>query len=99
MQIIMGNKSAAEKVELRGMCPREIVDMLDAVALARGNTDRTEIWVEVMGEWAVKMAHLANVIVRVTRCNVEPADDDGATPELVAATRSRQTRYHGDPSK
>lgn len=64
-------------VELRGQCPREVVDVLDAVALAR-DIERTELVNEVLKEYAARMVHLANVVSRVTRGNPALSDINGA---------------------
>lgn len=55
--------------ELRGECPRWIVDVLDAVVMARGgqsaNVHRSTVWVEVMAAWAEKKVHEASLIQRL----------------------------------
>lgn len=55
-----------ESVELRGPCPRAIVDVLDAVSLARKLT-RTELVNEILGTWAADRRAEAEAIVRLTR--------------------------------
>lgn len=62
--------------ELRGNCPRLIVDVLDAVSQARGTT-RTDLVNELLGEWAEKQLHEASLIHRVTRGNPLVAESFG----------------------
>jgi len=57
-----------EQIELRGMCPRDVVDVLDAVSTAR-RMSRHELVVEVLAVWAKEQVHIANVLGRVTRGN------------------------------
>lgn len=57
-----------EDVELRGPCPRRVVDMLDAVSTARGLT-RTQLVNEVLGQWARRERHVATVVSRVMQSN------------------------------
>lgn len=39
------------RVELRGPCPKRVVDLLDAVSLARSRT-RMQLVNEILSEWA-----------------------------------------------
>ncbi len=55
-------------VELRGMSPRETIDVLDAVSAAR-RISRNELVNEVLGEWARHKIHEAQAICSVTRSN------------------------------
>lgn len=57
-----------ETVELRGECPRTVVDVLDAVAIARDKT-RIQIANEVLGAWAEKVLHEATLVHRVIQRN------------------------------
>jgi hypothetical protein len=63
-------------VELRGPCPRDVVDLLDAVSMARGLT-RTQLVNRVLAEWAADQRHVANVIHRVSRVTPAPVESDG----------------------
>ena len=54
--------------ELRGPCPREVVDLLDAVSMARRMT-RMELVVEVLRAYAAEQLHIASVVSSVTRGN------------------------------
>lgn len=56
------------KVELRGKIDRDVVDLIDALAIAR-RCDRIEILSEVLAEWKEKVTHEANVIHRVMTRN------------------------------
>lgn len=55
-------------VELRGPCPKEIVDVLDAVAHAK-RIDRTSMVNRILQEWAEQKTLEAECIQRVTRGN------------------------------
>ncbi len=52
--------------ELRGPCPRAVVDVLDAVSQARRIT-RTELVNLILMKWADDKLHEAELIQRVTR--------------------------------
>ena len=60
-------------LELRGMCPREVIDVLDAVSTAKRIT-RTELVNHILAEWAGRKHHEAMLIHRVTRGNPPLAD-------------------------
>ena len=68
----MSNSSEDTLVELRGPCPREIVDVLDAFCAARRIT-RTEMVNRILGRWVSDRLHEATVLERVTRGNPKPA--------------------------
>lgn len=55
-----------EKVELRGMVDREIVDVLDAVATAR-RMARNELAEWVLRQLAQGVVHESMIVQRVTR--------------------------------
>lgn len=55
-------------LELRGMCPREVVDVLDAVSASKRMT-RTELVNRILSDWAVRKHHEAMLVHRVTRGN------------------------------
>lgn len=65
-----------ENVELRGLCPRDTVDVLDAVAMHR-RLSRTDVVNAVLAEWAKDRIHEATLIVRITRANGSLGSDDG----------------------
>ena len=55
-------------VELRGPCPKDIVDVIDAVAHAK-RLDRTSMVNRILAEWAEAKLLEAQSIYRVTRGN------------------------------
>ena len=55
-------------VELRGPCPKDIVDVIDAVAHAK-RIDRTSMVNRILQEWAEQKTLEAECIQRVTRGN------------------------------
>lgn len=63
----------APSVELRGPCPRWIVDMLDAVSGGK-RISRTEQVNRILAVWARQKAHEASLIRRVTQGNPLPAE-------------------------
>lgn len=67
-------------VELRGDCPREIVDVLDAVAIARDVT-RIELVNTILRKWARERSHEAMLVARVTRGQSALADERGGPAE------------------
>lgn len=68
-----------ELVELRGEVPRELVDVLDAVAFSKG-TNRMVILRSVLQNWVMTKIHEAELIRRVT-------DGNGSGPEAFPLTR------------
>jgi hypothetical protein len=66
---------ADRSAELRGECPREILDVLDAISTARDMT-RTQLVNEVLGNWARQVRHEHMIVARV--CGVIPAESDTA---------------------
>ncbi len=67
----------SEVAELRGDCPKRTVQVLDAIAIARGYPSRTSLVNEILGEWAEKVVHEATVVVRVTGINPTGAETLG----------------------
>lgn len=55
-------------VELRGPCPKDTVDVIDAVAHAK-RLDRTAMVNRILSEWAEQKLHEAKTIARVVRGN------------------------------
>lgn len=66
--------------ELRGQCPVEILEVLDAVSLAR-DQDRTELVNEILGDWARLRMHEASLINRVKRRNPSVSDAAGVSSD------------------
>lgn len=60
--------AADEQVELRGMQPRHVVDVLDAVSMSR-RIPRNELVAEILHKWAEDRIHEADRIHAVTRGN------------------------------
>lgn len=60
--------------ELRGPCPRKVVDMLDAVCAARSIPTRTQLVNEILTDWARQRFHESRMVARVMRIN--PQDPD-----------------------
>ncbi len=67
-QMAEGPNMAADdsSVELRGTCPRDIVDVLDAVSQSKRVT-RMELVNTILRSWAVAKLHEAQTVARVTR--------------------------------
>lgn len=66
----------AHVVELRGECPRQTVNVLDAVSMASNRT-RTSLVNEILGEWAAKKIHESNLVNRVLVGNPTHSAGDG----------------------
>lgn len=66
------------QVELRGMLPRDVVDVLDAVSSAKRMT-RIELVHRILADWAGRKHHEAMLVHRVTRGN-PPGVDAGWKP-------------------
>ncbi len=72
-------RAEGNTVELRGECPRKIIDVLDAVSHARDMT-RTALVNQILGEYTAKILHEVNVVNRVVGFNPTPADAVGDRP-------------------
>lgn len=70
----------SDTVELRGECPREIVDVLDAISMARHYPSRNTLVVEILRAWADKVLHENSVVSAVMRRKP-------STPEAAGGTR------------
>lgn len=70
----------ATRVELRGDCPREIVDMLDAVSTAKRIT-RTDLVNRILADWARRKWHEAVSIQRVAGGNPALAEPTWSATE------------------
>lgn len=55
-------------VELRGPCPREVVDVIDAWSQAKCMS-RTQAVNQILRVWAIQKLHEHSVFARVTRGN------------------------------
>lgn len=67
-------------VELRGMCPRETVDVLDAISTAR-RMNRMELVNDILAAWCVDRMNEATLIHRVTRGNTVDKEPSGRRAE------------------
>lgn len=74
------------KTELRGDCPKDTVDVLDAISHAR-EISRTDLVNQILGEWCADRVHEASLINRVSRGNPTLADLLGVSAEVVAEKR------------
>ena len=71
---------ATDTVELRGMVPRDIVDVIDAVAISR-KLSRIDVVNEVLLAYVAERVHEATVISRITRGNPRLAEMAGGSAE------------------
>jgi hypothetical protein len=69
-------RGGTETVELRGECPRQIVNVLDAVSMARDKT-RTALVNEILGAWADKVLHESMLVHRIAGVNPALPDATG----------------------
>lgn len=59
---------SADKGELRGMASLDLIQALDAIAVSRG-IDRTQLVNSILEKEVKRIAHEANLIVRMARGN------------------------------
>lgn len=67
-------------IELRGTCPRETIDVLDAVSSAR-RMSRMELVNDILASWCVDRMNEATLIARVTRGNPMDKEPSGRRAE------------------
>jgi hypothetical protein len=67
--------------ELRGECPRKILNVLDAVSMARDKT-RIGLVNEILGAWAEKVLHETMLVQRVSGVHPIVSDAAGGTQPL-----------------
>lgn len=65
-----------DTTELRTECPREVVDVLDAISMAQRLT-RGQLVVRILNDWARDRLHEASLLARVSRRNPSDADESG----------------------
>lgn len=71
---------AAEKTELRGMAPADLVAALDAIAISR-DMDRTALVNQVLTRYVKQVGHEATLLMRMARgnallsCDLAPESD------------------------
>lgn len=70
---------SGDKVELRGLCPLELAQALDAIAMAKG-LDRNAFVVHVLTSEVRRYLAEANVALRALRGNPLLAESDGSPP-------------------
>lgn len=70
----------SDSVELRGMVSRDLIEVLDAIAIARKKA-RIDVVVEVLQAFADERIHEATLIQRVTRGNPRLMDQSGGASE------------------
>jgi hypothetical protein len=63
-------------VDMRGKTPRGIVDVLDAIAIARPGWDRFDVVNEILLKHCRQIAREASVIAKVTQGNPRLVDSD-----------------------
>lgn len=64
-----------DRVELRGMAPRRLVDLLDAVSLSR-KCARQDVLVDVLNRWADDLVHEASMVMRIAGANGSSTDGE-----------------------
>jgi len=67
---------ATDKIELRGMCPAELAQALDAIAMAK-SMDRNAYVNEVLLAHVKKYIDELNVVTRTMRGNTLLSETDG----------------------
>lgn len=72
---------AIDKAELRGMASTDLIQALDAIAMSRG-LDRTQLVNQILETEVKRIAHEANLLLRMARGNA-------LLSESVADTRER----------
>ena len=83
--------AANDNVELRGLCQRETIDILDAVSLSR-RISRIELVNEILAAWCTDELRRATLVYRAAHGNPQPADSNalvvkatGGNPQLMEA--------------
>lgn len=74
--IAFARSTDSNTTELRGECPKQTINVLDAVSMARDLT-RTALVNEILGEWAAKKLHESILIQRITGGNPTGAEASG----------------------
>lgn len=69
------------KAELRGLVPRRLLDIYDAVSLAQGGRDRIDLVIEVLQGKADEWVRQASLIQNITRGNPSLPESDGRRSE------------------
>ena len=66
----------ADTTELRGECPRSVVNVLDAVSMARDMT-RTALVNQILGAFAEKVLHESILVQRLAGGNPSVSETSG----------------------
>lgn len=74
----MGARDRDDSTELRAECPREVVDVLDAVSIAQRLT-RNQLVLRILHDWARDRLHEASLVTRVARGNPAAPESGGGT--------------------
>ena len=67
-------------VELRGDIPRELIDVIDAVAMAE-KSNRMTVVRKILGEWVEEQVHRSTLILRIRRGNGNAAESSRSPAE------------------
>lgn len=70
------NQPRSDKAELRMLVPRRLLDVFDAVSMARGQ-ERFELVIEELSKSVDRWVHEASLIHNITRGNPAPRETDG----------------------
>ena len=73
-------KTKPSTAELRGDCPRKIIDVLDAVSMARDQT-RIALVNEILGAWAKKVLHESSLVHKIAGINPVSTESGGGTEQ------------------
>jgi hypothetical protein len=65
-----------DSTELRADCPREVIDVLDAISLAQRLT-RNQLVLRILHDWARDRRHEASLVARLSRGNLPDAENSG----------------------
>ncbi len=67
---------ASENTELRGPCPKHIVDVLDAISMSK-RMSRNDLVNEILASYVDARLHETSLLVSIARGNTELADKIG----------------------
>ena len=67
---------ANENTELRGPCPKHIVDVLDAISMSK-RMSRTDLINEILGEYVDRRVHETSLLISIARGNPDLAEKIG----------------------
>lgn len=61
--------------EVRFECPKDIVDVFDAISFANGDKSRNVEIIKALRAYADHQAHVARMVCKVIQCNPSLSDD------------------------